>query len=211
MSTQQPKQARSYTPEPQLPPELMPRMAAIVQVLAGMKNLSQAAREVGLSRNHFQSLLHRSLLGMIETLAVKPAGRRAKPALQSELERQIKRLERENARLKKRVQASDQLLEVAGELLHPAHGAGRQRRARKRAPNPAQSADDPDEPHGRLLAALDRLRELGVTMRRAAALCGYDASTMRRWRACACAHHRRARRALEPSIVRGACELVRDL
>ena len=79
-----------YTPWPQLPAELMPRLAGIVQVLAGMQSLSQAAREVGLSRNHFQSLLHRSLLAMIESLTPKQAGRPAKAALQSELQRPVR-------------------------------------------------------------------------------------------------------------------------
>jgi len=212
MSTEPVKHSRSYTPSPALPPELMPRMAAIVQVLAGMKTVSQAARELGLSRNHFQSILHRALFTMIESLAAKPAGRRAKPALQSELERRMKQLERANARLQKRLEATNQLLEVAGDLLQGRrHSAGRQRRVRKCAPpSSAASGEDSEEPHGRLLAAVERLHRLGVTMRRAAALCGYDASTFRRWRARVawpgrCAH--------QPAhgIALRATQLVRDL
>lgn len=212
MSAQEPRRTRSYTPWPQLPAQLMPRLAAIVQVLAGMKNVSQAAREVSLSRNHFQSILHRSLLAMIESLAAKPAGRRAKPALQTEMQRRMKQLERENARLKKRVAATDQLLEVTGDLLHGRQqGAGRQRRVRKSASNATQNADDAEEPHGRLLAALEQMHRLGLTMRRAATLCGYDASTVRRWRTCAREHRCVPRRALTPSIIRRAGALVRDL
>lgn len=211
MSAQEPKGTRSYTPWPELPSELMPRLAAIIQVLAGMKNISQAAREVNLSRNHFQSILHRSLLAMIDSLTLKSAGRPARPALQSELQRQIKRLERENARLKKRLEATDRLLEVAGELLHGAAANRPRARAHQPAEKTRESPEDSEDPHGRLLAALHPVCKLGLTMRRVAALCGYDASTLRRWRARARARYCTAPRAPNPSIVERAGTLVREL
>ena len=43
----------NYTAEPDVPPELMPRLAAIIEVLSGVKTVSEAARELDLSRNHF--------------------------------------------------------------------------------------------------------------------------------------------------------------
>jgi hypothetical protein len=64
----------SYTPIPQVPAELMPRLAAIVAVLAGVKTVSEAARTLKLSRNHFQSILHRSLLAMVQSITVKRGG-----------------------------------------------------------------------------------------------------------------------------------------
>ena len=69
----------------------------------GAKTLSDAAREANLSRNHFQSLLNRSLGSMVEVLSPKEPGRKPKPQALNELEQRLKRLERENSRLKKLV------------------------------------------------------------------------------------------------------------
>src|SRR5690242_528325 len=179
------ERASSYTRCPDLPPELMPRMAAIIQVLSGLKTVSEAAREVGLSRNHFQTILHRSLVSMIETLKPKEPGRPARAPALSELERRMRQLERENSRLKKRVEATDELLTVAGSLLHASKTGARARRSRTRAQSP-DSGDDPEEDpsgwHEEVLHATARMRELGVSLTRAAVLAGYDASTLRRWR-----------------------------
>jgi hypothetical protein len=65
----------TYTPSPEVPQELAPRLALILQVLSGAKTLSEAAREANLSRNHFQSILNRSLHSMIEALNPKEPGR----------------------------------------------------------------------------------------------------------------------------------------
>ena len=62
MNEQRPKETSStYTPSPEVPQELAPRVALILEVLSGAKTVSEAAREANLSRNHFQSLLNRSL------------------------------------------------------------------------------------------------------------------------------------------------------
>ena len=108
----------TYTPSPQVPEDLAPRLAVILAVLSGEKSVSEAARELNLSRNHFQSLLHRSLGAVIETLTPKEPGRPRPSEAMSDLRRQLKRLERENTRLKRRVEATNELITVAGELLH---------------------------------------------------------------------------------------------
>ena len=71
-----------YTLAPELPeePELRQRFAQIVAVLAQTQTVSGAARTLDLSRNHFQTILHRVISAMIEELTPKPAGRPAKPA-----------------------------------------------------------------------------------------------------------------------------------
>lgn len=170
----------TYTTSPVVPAEVLPRLAVIVQVLSGEKSVSQAAREMNLSRNHFQSILHRSLAAMIETLVPKEPGRHPKPQALSDLERRLRQLERENTRLKRRVAATDELLQVAGQLLH---GQPRPaRRARKRATS-ADPADAEPEPHAQVLQAVDRMIALGLTRTRAAWLAGVDTATVRRWRA----------------------------
>jgi hypothetical protein len=177
----------SYTPAPQVPAELMPRLRAIVEVLAGVKTVSEAARSLELSRNHFQTILHRGMLGLVQGITPKAGGRPTIPPQMASLQAQLHRLQRENTRLHKRVSSTDRLLEVASGLLHGRiRPTGRQRRARK---SPAQSGDrhedaDPEARRQQVLEAVQEMRCLGLTAAVAANLAGLDASTLRRWRAC---------------------------
>jgi len=202
-----PSTPSTYTPTPRVPPELAPRLAMILAVLSGEKSVSEAARELNLSRNHFQSLLHRSLAAMIAELSPKEPGRHAKPAGMSELAQRVKRLERENSRLKKQVEATHELLTVAGSLLHGQRSAG-PRRSRSKVGG--GEADEEPEPHARVLAAVDRMHALGLSLARACWLAGRHAATIRRWR---CRTFQRECRAACPtSAVRQKAEAVlRDL
>lgn len=201
----------TYTPSPEVPEELAPRLAAILQVLSGEKSMSEAAREMSLSRNHFQSILHRSLAAMVETLTPKEPGRQPKSEQLTQMQRQLKKLERENSRLKRRVEATDELIQVAGELLHGQRRPGeRQRRKRKPGAASNESGDTEPEPKLALLYAVHRMHALGLTLERGAWLAGIAASTERRWRGCPCT--RRRRRACLSSEVRERVEaLVRSL
>ena len=172
-----------YTPSPQVPVELMPRLALILQVLSGQKTVSEAAREARLSRNHFQTLMHRTVAAMVHTLTPKEPGPHPKPPVLGELERKLKRVERENVRLKRRVEATDELFQVAAELLRGQRRPGQRSRKARKKDSSAEPADSEPEPHARILCAVDRMHELGLTLVRAAHLAGIDASTVRRWRA----------------------------
>lgn len=206
----------SYTPAPRVPAELMPRMAAIVEVLAGLKTVSEAARSLGLSRNHFQSILHRGVLALMQSITPKKGGRPATPPQMASLRGQLERLRRENTRLHRRVDSTDRLLEVASGLLHGRiRPTGRQRRLRK---SPAQSGDrredsDPEAQRQHVLEAVQEMRHLGLTATVAAHIADRDASTLRRWRArrIAPARQRRAQRPISLSAAAHAEELVRRL
>jgi transposase InsO family protein len=206
MNEEPPKEPSStYTPTPEVPQELAPRLALILEVLSGAKTVSEAAREASLSRNHFQSLLNRSVGSMIEALQPKEPGRKPKPQVLSELEQRLKKLERENSRLKKRVAATDELIMVAGELLHGQRRPGqRTRRARKSG----EPDDTEPEPRACILARVDRMRELGQTLARSARLAGVDPSTLRRWRCVRCV---RTRPAVPASLATHAQHQVRNL
>jgi hypothetical protein len=208
MNEDAPKNPNStYTPSPQVPQELAPRLALILEVLSGAKTLAQAAREANLSRNHFQSLLNRSLGSMVEALAPQEPGRKPKPQALSALEQRLKKLERENSRLKKRVEATDELIMVAGELLHGQRRPGeRSRRARKSG----EPDDTEPEPRTCILDRVDRMHGLGQTLARAARLAGVDPSTVRRWRLRGkCCE--RARRTVPATLATRAQYLVREL
>src|SRR5215207_7823779 len=152
---EEPKSTSStYTPSPEVPEELAPRLALILEVLSGAKTLAQAAREANLSRNHFQSLLNRSLGSMLEALTPQEPGRKPKPQALSELEQRLKKLERENSRLKKRVEATDELIMVAGELLHGQRQPGQRARRTRKSGEP----DDAEpEPSANILRWVDRM------------------------------------------------------
>jgi hypothetical protein len=121
------------------------------------------------------------------------------------MQQRLKKLERENSRLKKRVEATDELIMVAGELLHGQRRPGqRTRRARKEG----EPDDAEPEPRTYILARVDRMRRLGQTLARIAPLAGVDASTLRRWR---CARCVRVRPTVPAALSRRAVHLVRDL
>jgi transposase InsO family protein len=197
----------TYTPSPEVPPALATRLALVLAVISGTKTLTEAAREASLSRNHFQSLLNRSVGSMIEALQPKEPGRKPKPAQLSELEQRLKKLEKENSRLKQRVEATDELIMVAGELLHGQRRPGqRTRRPRKSGSREADDAEP--EPRAHILDRVDRMHRLGQTFTRGARLAGVDPSTVRRWRL-KCARCERPRRSIPASLSTRAEHLVR--
>jgi transposase len=213
MSTRKP----SYTPAPAVPPELMPRLVAILEVLAGAKSVSEAARTLGVSRNHFQSILHRGVRGLVDAITVKAGGRPRHPQQLTSLQAQLIRLERENKRLSKRVESTDRLLQVAGQLLHGRlRPAGRQRRTRKSRGGIGDRAEEPEPARKRreILAAVTELRRMGLNATQAAAIAGVDPATLRRWHARADRPPvvaPRAQRMIPPIAVTEAQDLIRRL
>lgn len=201
------KPLSTYTPSPEVPPELSARLAVILQVLSGEKSVSEAARELSLSRNHFQSILHRSLAAMIAELAPKEPGRKPKPEMLSELQQRMKKVERENSRLKSQVEATHELITVAGELLHGQRSPGQRRTHKNEADG---DSDEEPEPRGLLLAAVDRMHALGLTLARACWLAGLNAATIRRWR-CRTFQRERPARAISRASRDKAETLVREL
>lgn len=211
---------KSYTPAPQVPPEQAQRLTLILEVLAGKTTVSQAAQALGMSRNHFQSLLHRGLRGLVEGIGPKAGGRPGKPSELKELEAEVARLRRENAELSHRTGTTERLLEVASGLLHgrirPMSRAGRQKKT-KGAPG-EKKPDEPDAGRRRTLEEVEQMRALGLTARLAARIAGAHEATLRRWRARARqgeplarpAASARGLRAPAPAAARAA-ELVRSL
>ena len=204
----------SYTPSPTVPPEVLPRLAAIVEVLAGLKTVSEAARALELSRNHFQTILHRAVLALAESITTKKGGRPSPPAEVAALQAQLKRLQRENRRLQAQVGSTQRLLEVAGGLLHGRiRPTSRQPRTRKTTG--ATSREDSDPDCLRVLEGVAEMRRLGLTARLVATIAGVDPSTVRRWRVrarqgCAQLSSRGAQR-IPRIAATSAAELVRRL
>jgi len=175
---------KSYTPAPKVAPRLEERLDLILEVLAGKTTVSEAARRLGISRNHFQTLLHRGLAGLAQGVSPKPGGRPSKPQELLELEAELERLRRENAQLKERVGTTDRLLEVASGLLHgrirPTARAVRPKKAKGSAGE--KKTDEPDAERRRILEKAQEMRCLGLKAALAARVAGVHEATLRRWK-----------------------------
>ena len=125
----------TYTaaPEPPTDPDLRRRYDAIMAVIGQTQTVTEAAESLGMSRNHFQTILHRTIAGAITAMTPKPAGRPAKPPREAELEAENERLRSELAALKERATMIDRLMTVVGGL---ASGAQRLPRAKKKSEGP---------------------------------------------------------------------------
>jgi transposase-like protein len=186
------KKKKSYTPMPSIPEEMRARYQVVLEVLAGQTSVSEGARRLGLSRNHFQTLLHRGLEGLIEGLGPKPTGRPPMPR-----DEEKERLEKENARLRDRVDTIDRLMEVASGILKDQvklTGRSREPRSRSRSRTPTKPGGDDDDDESHRLRAAEALRRLGLTVVLAAALVGTSRATLQRWRVRVQGGHRAARR-----------------
>lgn len=165
----------TYTPAPELPtdPELRRRFAEIVAVLAQTQTVAGAARSLSLSRNHFQTILHRTIAAMIEAITPKPAGRPAKPKREVELEAENARLRAENEALTIRTDAIERMLSVVGGI-----ASGRTPLPRSRAKK--SKPDEDPEPARIRKQAVTLMREQGARTKLCAAALGVSASTVRR-------------------------------
>jgi hypothetical protein len=132
---------KTYTAMPSVPPEVATRYETVMSVLSGALTVSEGARRLGLSRNHFQSLLHRALGSLIDELGPKVGGRPPVPEGERRALRETEKLRLENARLKRRVETTDRILGLASGLLK-----GRvERRTRRERQEPGAKTSTEDE------------------------------------------------------------------
>jgi hypothetical protein len=192
----------SYTPAPELPsdPDLRRRFGEIVSVLAQTQTVSGAARTLNLSRNHFQTILHRVIAAMIAELTPKPAGRPAKPAREAELEAENARLRAELEAMTIRTEAIERMLSVVGGI-----ASGRTPLPRSRGKK--TKAEDPEPAQIRRQAVL-AMREQGAPTKLCAATLGVSPAAV--WRALRPGSpSRKVQRAVDEHARRRVCEAVR--
>lgn len=166
----------SYTPTPEVPADLAERYQVILEVLSGALTVSEGARRLGLSRNHFQTLMHQGLAGLIEGLTPKPPGKVPRSETERRLLEENEALRRENERLSDRTDGIERMLGVASELLR----SGRRLTTRSRSSRKGGKKSD-EEPPRRLLAVAREARAMGLTTLIVAALAGLSGATLRRW------------------------------
>ena len=176
------KKKPSYVPAPAVPAEMAQRVQTILEVLAGRLTMAQAARTLGMSRNHFQTILHRGMGALVSAVTPAEGGRPSKPQNVALLEQENATLRRENARLRETAQTSERFLQAASGLLQGRLRPARQSRRRK-GPSASDDEGNEGEPRRtRRLRAIEHMRTLGLAAADAAAMCGVHASTVRRWK-----------------------------
>jgi hypothetical protein len=177
------KSPQSYEPAPQVPREMLERFQTIQDVMSGQLSVSEGARRLSMSRNHFQTLLHRAEKAMLQSVTPKPAGRPATPAREVELQTALARLQKENEQLKMRSEAVERLLDLAGDWARGKIGA---RARRAKAQKTRTPTNDPEEPDGGVARVIweEACRQVsqGAKWMEAARMLGRSSATLRRWK-----------------------------
>lgn len=199
------KKKKTYTPAPEVPADIQARYLAVMEVISGQTTVSEAARKMGMSRNHFQTLVHRAQEGMLERLTPGAPGRPAKSEREADLEKELAELRRKQTQLEQRLEMTDKVMGLAKRLLHGP--APRARATRTKAETP--SADDESEP--RRVTVARELDVLGLPRALVARELAIPESTLRRW-ATTSPHPRRPRQIPPPAdVVAAAVADVREL
>jgi hypothetical protein len=128
----------TYTPAPEPPtdPELRRRYDVIMAVIAQTTTVTEAAASLGMSRNHFQTILHRTIAAAIDAMTPKPAGRPAKPEREAQLEQENARLRSELAAATERAAMIDRLMTVVGGIASGAQRVPQARAKKKKSEGP---------------------------------------------------------------------------
>lgn len=199
------KKKKTYTPAPEVPEDMRARYLAVMDVISGQTTVSEAARRIGMSRNHFQTLVHRAQEGMLERLTPGVPGRPAKSEREAELERELAELRRKQTRLEQRLEMTDKVMGLAKQLLH---GPMPRSRSTRTVAETATADDDETEPRRWLARELERL---GLPRAVVASLLGYPESTLRRWGMGAPPPRRARRKPIPADVVASAIADVREL
>ncbi|MFO0667238.1 MAG: hypothetical protein U0174_25015 [Polyangiaceae bacterium] len=206
---------KTYTPAPEVPTELRARYQQVLEVLSGMTTVSEAARRLGMSRNRFQTLMHRGLQSLLGTLGPQAPGRPARPTREVELEEEVSRLQRENARLHEQAAMTERLMGMAGEFLRGRPMLSRRESKPKKAKTEAGAKSKEEEEHERRTFFMARTKDLacaGLPVSRVANVMGVSVRTIHRWeQESASRARRKPRPALPLSVKEEVASKVRAL
>jgi hypothetical protein len=185
-----PNEPSSYEAAPQVPPELKQRFEILRAVLGGMTSISEAAEQLQIARVNMQTLVHRAEAAVLAALQPRATGPMPKAPEHKHLEQRIAQLEKENAKLKTQLQAADDMMGAAGEIIRhlrglpPATSKTSSSRSKRSPPKPPSNDEDPEPERAirqhtlrRALMAL-KIREVKA---RASRKLGMAARTLQRW------------------------------
>ncbi len=195
MTKKRQPETSTYTPAPSVPEEIAERYVVVSAAMSGAMTVSEAARRLQLSRNHFQTLMHRAQTAVLEAITPGLPGRPPKSDREKELEVELKRLQRESARLEHELSLSAKMLGAVSDLMHQrstSRATSRQAKTKTKSTSsststPATTPDPPgEEPDGDLrkvtLEWAEALAREHATLQVAARAVGVSATTVSRWR-----------------------------
>lgn len=173
---------KTYTALPAVPEEIEQRYQVVLRVISGELTVSDAARHLGLSRNHFQTLMHRGLSGLIQGLSPKQAGRPTKPSSERELQQDNARLRRENEKMTLQVDSAERMLLLASQLVRESRKTSRSRAKAKTGRKAKAGKPEDDDPQPETIERAGELVTMGLRRTLVAGLIGVSPATLRRWR-----------------------------
>jgi transposase len=183
-----PNKPSTYASQPNIPPELKQRFDVIRAVVGERMTISDAAKELDIARVNMQTLLHRVETAMIEALQPRPTGPAPLPETEKKLKTRVEQLEKDNAKLQRQLQAADDMMMAAGEIIRSLRGlppeSSRTSSSRsKRSPKKPSGDDDsePERTQSILQRAVSRLTTRPHDIGRAAHALGVGIKTLRRW------------------------------
>lgn len=184
-----PKEPSTYENRPEIPAELKQRFDLIRAVIGERATISEAAKELDIARVNMQTLVHRAEAAILTALQPRSTGPTPKPEGERKLKARVDQLEKENVKLNRQLQAADDMMMAAGEIIRSLRGlppeSSRISSSRsKRSPQKPPSNDDDSEPEPTATIfrrALDRLTTSPRDTSRAARALGVGMKTLRRW------------------------------
>lgn len=230
-----PTEKPSYEGKPESPATsaMAERLKLVRAVIAKEISISEAARQAGMSRVNMQTLVHRAERALMEALAPRQTGPTPRPARERELKDQAEALRGRVTMLEAQLQAADEMMGAAGEIIRHLRGLPPKRTSSARSkrssasstPLKAKTPSEPDpEPDpapttssSRIAAALARMTTMPDLGRRMSASLGLGARTLKRWlgrlaRGQPLWQHRGGSRAtIAPALEASTRELVRKL
>jgi transposase-like protein len=166
---------KTYTPMPEVPEAVREKFLTVMAVQSGAMTVSDGARKLGMSRNQFQSLMHKAMAGMIDAMTPKSPGRKPLPAEQATLRAEREKLKRENDKLKTQVGTTHQMLEMVADIFNRRIDRATSHRESKPKATKKSANDDTEDD----LRALIALRQSQLPMPIAAAIIGVSTATAR--------------------------------
>ena len=190
-----PNEASTYENEPQVPPEIRERYDLVLEVIGGRKSISEAAKQLGIARVNMQAIVHRAKAAISMALVPRTPGPTPTPETEKQLKARVEELEKTKAKLERQLQAADDMMMAAGEIIRSLRGlppeTSRTSSPRsKRSPQKPPSGDDDPEPEPAaepprietvLRRALGRLTTTPRDHTRLARTVGVGVKTLRRW------------------------------
>src|SRR5687767_2469665 len=101
-----PNEPSTYQTQPEIPPSVRARYDLICAILGGQTTISDGAEQLQIKRVNMQAVVHRVQAAVVMALAPRQTGPLPKPAREKELEAKVAKLEKENAKLKRQLQAA---------------------------------------------------------------------------------------------------------